>query len=90
MVGGVLLGGLVDPGELGLAFGVEGVVPGVLGLVCGVVPLGVVCGVGVWVESGVVPGVAVPGVGVAVPGVGAAVPGVVDPGCVVPGCVVPG
>ena len=72
-----------------MAFGVEGVVPGVLGVVCGVVLLGVVSGVGVWVESGVVPGVAVPGVGVAVPGVGAAVPGVV-PGCVVLGCVVPG
>lgn len=86
MVGGVLLGGLVDPGagELGLALGVEGVVPGVLGVVCGVVLLGVVSGVGVWVESGVVPGVAVPGVGAAVPGVGATVPGV-EPGCVAPG-----
>ena len=92
VVGGVLLGGLVDPGagELGFAFGVEGVVPGVLGVVCGVVLSGVVCGVGVVVVFGVVPGVAVPGVGAAVPGVGAAVPGVVEPGCVVPGCVVPG
>jgi hypothetical protein len=96
VVGGVLLGGLVDPGagELGFASGVAvpGVVPGVLGVVSGVGPLGVVCGVGVVVVFGVVPGVAVPGVGAAVPGVGAAVPGVgpAVPGVVDPGCVVLG
>jgi hypothetical protein len=77
VVGGVLLGGVVDPGvvEFGFESGavvpgvvlLSGVVPGVLGVVWGVDPFGVACGVGVVVVFGVVPGVAVPGVGAAVP-----------------------
>ena len=87
VVGGVLFGGLVvaGAGELGFEPGVVVlgfVLPGVVGVVSGVGLLGVVCGFGVEVVSGFVPGVEVPGCGVAVSGVGAVVPGA---GVVVPG-----
>jgi hypothetical protein len=96
-----VLFGVVVPGLGGFCDG--GIVPGVglpgvvvEGELPGSDPFGLAWGVGVVVESGLVPGVvfgfdgeelgaAVPGAGVAVPGVGAAVPGCDAPGCDVPG-----
>ena len=93
VVGGVLLGGLVDPGVVEFGFAPGAVVPGVgllsgvvLGVVSGVDPFGVACGVGVVVVFGVVPGVVSFGFWFVDPGGGAAVSGV---GAAVPGCAVP-
>jgi hypothetical protein len=50
--------GVADPGFVVLGFVVD---PGLPGVVSGVVPLGFVCGVGVVVVLGFVPGVVPPG-----------------------------